>query len=68
MSKKQTNTRRKNQQSTIGNRINGRRDMTIAKSFFANEATALELASDYNISVGRVYQVLYDVTRGKSLA
>ncbi len=68
MKNTKTNTRRINQQSAIGRRINGRRDLNIANQFFANQATAIELASNYNITVGRVYQVLYDVTGGKSLA
>ncbi len=54
MSKKQTNTRSRNNQSAVGRRINGRRDLNIVKSFFANESSALELASDYGISVGLV--------------
>ncbi len=67
MNKTQTNKRRKNNQSVIGKRINGQRDLRITNLFFANELSAIELASEYNISVGRVYQVLYGVTKGKSL-
>lgn len=66
--RKVATARRRTPQIDISKRVNGRRDLNILNSFFSNESSALELASDYGISVGRVYQVLYGATKGKSLA
>ena len=66
MKKTTTAKRKTNKRTQLGKRVNAQRDLNIIQSYYSGDS-ANELADENGITVGRVYQVLYDFRGGRAL-